>query len=591
MYNGDMMAASSSHPRRNTRIVLEDRFVSAAAKKGFTERADFIQHVKDSHAGEPSKRWIEQVWSTKGKSGDGKAKSWTTISAVVEILGVTPEWLTDPAVNEPCAGAPLIRSRVRRAVRAARASQNAKQARDELRAALAACEQVPVNPSAAELAETAVCKARVLAELAADNGSANGRTALWLDALRPLDEYREPPEPDIEAALLYATISTDFAQDTLCTATAKMKNSKLAAAKDSIDSVLRETLDDDARSLLLAKKAALLREQSLVATVELPWKRRVESRRSYLDESIRCTKAARDILDTPVVTLQCGLSYWALARNEYCTSSREGLLNQAEGELIRAAVYSTESALLSLARFYRLTWRPLEACKVFEQLSRQRWRTRMTLRGSFIYGEAVDQLYYRDTLPSERDRHLDTACGVLLEAVAAGCASARTIVALAHVRARIEGPEAGKTELVRLRVDNGQLDWDVVIGLVTDGSSSDELSQAFALGLADSGVYCSIARFLYEHLQQSKKAKALLEAALTLDPRSDIALKLLAEIFVSEGEFERARTVAAQAENFAPPVRRQWARQLKESIDVSLQSKRGQATDGGRKGGQFRGLK
>ena len=142
-----------------------------------------------------------------------------------------------------------------------------------------------------------------------------------------------------------------------------------------------------------------------------------------------------------------------------------------------------------------MTFQPLKACEAFPRQLDQMSNTRRILRESYIFGEAVSQLWFADYPEMMVGAYLSEARSFLESAIAAGYRNARIIVALAYVVAIVDGPQAGGTALSDICTKSGVL-WDQALNLATAASSSNLLEFGFALGLNQSAVWIRLGTFV-----------------------------------------------------------------------------------------------
>jgi YD repeat-containing protein len=97
------------------------------------------------------------------------------------------------------------------------------------------------------------------------------------------------------------------------------------------------------------------------------------------------------------ITLAGGIGH---ARVQPTDKAYVALLREADRLFNDRSLESSETATLAKARFYRLTFRPLDAAEAYESLFRHVRATRQILRESYIYGEAA-AILWRNGYPPE----------------------------------------------------------------------------------------------------------------------------------------------------------------------------------------------
>src|SRR5207247_1948506 len=253
----------------------------------------------------------------------------------------------------------------------------------------------------------------------------------------------------------------------------------LRSARDLIDGVFEKSGHGATRGLLLSRESSVLRHLSMLEIGE-------KERARRLGESVRCaTRAVKESREA-VTLLEEGLAEWAYARYESTDEKYASRLRNAEKSLISEQLDEFEPAQLARTSFYRLTFRPLDACERFPRSMQGARNVRRVLRESYIYAEAAIQLWYGGYPPDVTAEHIGEARSLLEAGIGAGYRNARLIVALAYLRAITEGAAAGATVLSDICGEKAGVAWDEALRLAASPDQTDLVNLGFALGLDQS---------------------------------------------------------------------------------------------------------
>jgi hypothetical protein len=250
-------------------------------------------------------------------------------------------------------------------------------------------------------------------------------------------------------------------------------------------------------------------------------------------------------------------------------------LRAAENAFTSRDVQGTEPGRLTLARFYRLTFRPLESCNHFPSSLESIESVRFVLRDCHIYAEAATQLWLNDYPEQTYKPHLLEARHLLETAIAAGYRNARMLTDLAFIAAILDGAPAGELVLHGIRAGSA-IDWVEVSSIAARVDSVDLVTQGFALGMDQSAIWTRLGTFAYIFLADDELAEILYRAAIQLGPHDAIALTNLARHLIQKGDeksLSEAERLLDKAQNFADR-RFFWWRQAR----TLLAEKRGSLT-------------
>jgi hypothetical protein len=349
--------------------------------------------------------------------------------------------------------------RVHELIRQARNELTEDRARMLLRQAVEFCETI----ESAE-PEATILKARVFCELAVEEPNPNKRSALWRRGIQSIRKLSELASPFASIATeTFALLAIDCFQDRFASFSSDERLRILRDSLRSLETALARK--DDNFALLLARKASVIR---YLSTLEISPKIKL----SRIKEANRCADLALKQKQTPTILLEQGLCRWALAR--LAETDREAVANLRAAEDIFASpeVQRTEAGRLALARFYRLTYRPLDACIQFPSSLDTIESLRQVLRDCYLYAEAATQLWFNNYPEQTYRPHLQEARHLLETAVAAGYRNARMLIELAFVIAILDGPPAGSLVLHGIRAGSA-ISWLEVSKIAAQVESED----------------------------------------------------------------------------------------------------------------------
>lgn len=374
--------------------------------------------------------------------------------------------------------------------------------------------------------------AAIDAEFAASALTPQERSNHWQSAMTAARQgWRTTKDSSCAEAL--ALIIVDYVEDGLSLAAPSQRRKALAEGISTLDDTLRLQAKPPIRATLLARKAALLRFQAQgLSTLELQ-KRRAE-------EALRCAEAARGASEEGgEPTLQHGLALWYLSR--FARSDREFTqLLQRSDESIWLSIDKGNaiSGLITLSRFYRLTYQGPQSCQTFERYAEVEDQRRRLWRNSHVYGEAAIQVWYSD-FPSDYSKsHLVASEKLLTEALDAGVTTARNIVDLAFLRAVLLDVRSGEAVLADLYPGSEGVDWQRAMEVAEQATSetSDLVGRGFALGIDDGSVWNKLGTFTNDFLDKPRLAMRFYQQALRINPHDPVALTNLARVLILEGE-------------------------------------------------------
>jgi hypothetical protein len=423
--------------------------------------------------------------------------------------------------------------------------------------ALATCNMwIETNPDNPPI----LLKAQILKELALEEDQADERTTAWGNVIRVLKPLQKKSDADLAGA--YAAMVVDAVQDRLSSLESGQRHALLIDSLRWLDRAMTASTNVESKSELLARKSSVLRHLAYYEVGDA-------AIRGRCLESYRCAFLAVETFRAPAQVLELALSEWKLGSYEKTDEKYIERMNKAEELFTDPVLRGFGPALFTLPTFYRLTFRPLEACNSFPQSAGD---IRRLLRTSYIYAEAATQLWFKN-FPSEMvDGHLERANSLLETALASGYANARVLVDLAFTHAALNGVHAGATVLNDL-AKGGRVSWSKALELITTIQETNELVKAFALGIDDSRVITQLGTFAKRFGQDADLAEALYRVAIRLHGTDAIALTNLARLLVEKGgplDLQEAGRLVQKAAQFSDR-RFVWWRTVKDELDLKLE--------------------
>jgi tetratricopeptide (TPR) repeat protein len=382
--------------------------------------------------------------------------------------------------------------------------------------------------SAAATTEAFVLKAQIFAELARLSPTPQRRANKW-DAVMTVLDRAWTASPSGTVAVEHAYLAIDRLQDPFSNAERLDRLRQLRTARDRVETALRSTTNPSETGPLLAVKAALLRH---LAETEAP---QSDARHQRLAESYRCASLAVERSDDPACRLELAAAAWALSRHEKTDEAYKQKLDEAEACFRQAALAGFEPARFALARFYRMTFRPLDACTHYPRAGTTLKNPRTRLRESYLYAEAAVQLWHNDYPRADVMLHLQEARALLEAALGAGYKNARIIVALAFTSAIIDGPDQGDIVLTNLSENPEQL-WTEALRIITEEAPDRLLDLGFVLGINRATVWTLLGTYVLRFRDDQDLASALYQAAVSINPRNAVAATNLARFLIQRGD-------------------------------------------------------
>ena len=399
------------------------------------------------------------------------------------------------------------------------------------------------NPSV----EDRLVKSWIQRELALESVKPTVRTRHWREALKALRDDEKPA--DLRLTWHRGSIAVDVVQDRYSDMEGDDKVRCLNDALSQIERAKVAPLSDPELGQLLGRKASLLRVRATYT----------EKRVGDFAEPLKCAElAAKKNTEDLGLVLELGLSEWAYARHERTDAAYETRMRSAELHLKMAL--ELEEGRFSLARFYRMNWRPIEACAAFPVIDPSgNWRR--LLREAYILAEAVIDLETGETPVENYVEDRQRAMRLLERAIASGYDDARNIVDLAFLQYYDSNAKDADTILKDL-MGGEAIDWNQIVDSLQTLSPSDLAAQGFALGIGDAASLNKLGTFAKDILRDEGKAERLYRLAMNVDRSNPIPVRNLADLLMGreddEGAVEEAKGLILKAKGLSDRRFRRW---------------------------------
>lgn len=361
-----------------------------------------------------------------------------------------------------------------------------------------------------------VLKSQSLRELALQSKSLKSRTCLWKQCLDTLSIRLTKGLSPVLAEHLAICTAAMF-QDQFCDLTFTEQRKRLSEAMTYVNDCLKEHPTPTISASLLARRSSLLRFRTQIEMTH-------RQKYSTLQEAHRCAIKAIDTYEHTGAKFELALSKWALARFETTDEGYTLFLKAAEGLFLSEEMNRIEVARLTIPRFYRMTYRPLEACESFETLENEVKHIRRFLGLVDIYAESVIHLWFQNFPDLTVMKHANNALSLCERAIDAGFADARKVLNLAYLRAIHDGEEAGRIALRGISLSNSSSFWNDVVRLSDMKLLNDVATQSFLMGITDSNVITKLGTFILTFTEDSILAGRLYNLAVRINPKNPIAL-------------------------------------------------------------------
>jgi hypothetical protein len=450
------------------------------------------------------------------------------------------------------------------ALAAARNERDRARSRSYFEAALAASEAW--QREAIGNYEAEIFHALLLTEMAAEDANPASRLRTYLKALS-LAERTWKASKLAKVAETHSLVSIDLFQDPLVSLDSRHMQGHLRQSRELLDEALRSAPPQKEMAHLLTRKSAILRHQAqLELTNDLMLKR--------VDESVACAQKAAAIGEFPAAYLELGLAEWARSRFEKSDDRYVDWLRRAELHLTKTAEHDDDNANLSLARFYRMNYRPLEACQAFPVDSSKIRNLRKVLRGCYLYGEAATQIWFSGAPAELLTEKLEIARRLLTLSIAAGNRNARTIVALGFVTAIVDGPESGGAALSELGDSSSHVSWSEAVKIAVGANHERLADLGFALGIGNSQVWSSLGTYAASFMNDPVLVETLYREAVQMDPNNAVALTNLARFLAATGSNENLLEARKLVDRAASVADRRffWWREVRGQVDNRMQA-------------------
>lgn len=400
--------------------------------------------------------------------------------------------------------------------------------------------------------DSLIAKATIFEELAYENEKPKERSENWKSAIKTLNIILRTYN-NHKILEKFCVIAVSCNQDDYCDLMDKEKLNNLRNSKKYLDNHINEEKDLSIKSLLLCRKSSILRHLALYEISH-------QQRKKIIEESIRCASLSLKYKKNSGGLFQLAMSEWSIARYQKNDFEFYNKIRHAETLLLNCDIKDTELRDVSLARFYKQIYRPLDACKVFTRITNHIKNKRRVLRCCDIYAESVISLWFAGYPKEIIKKYLKNAIQVTEAAISAGYLNARNIINLSFLISIQQGGN-GNTLINELTSTDEQISWDKAIKIVSEGNKKDLLSYGFSLGIHQSAIWNKLGTYANTFLKNEKLTMSLYRTAIKMNPSNFIALTNLAKLLVLKGgkkNIDEASWLISRVQNLADKRFRWW---------------------------------
>lgn len=376
----------------------------------------------------------------------------------------------------------------------------------------------------AELLALYVSASRELAYLSPNESN---RSALWKDAYRRLSCRIKEDILFLEdtAILLKDIILDNFSGVDLSFQSRELSRLLKLLSLKSFDA----ESDASDRSRLLVRRSSLLRLRSDRFDISHSTKKKT------LDEALRCAEKALAESEHTGAQFELAVCLWANSNAASSDEEYKRILERVESLLSSPHIQSIDVAKLTLARFYRMIYRPLEACETFESLTQSISHHRRILRDVATIAEAAIHLWFQNYPESVWRPYTETARFITREAIDSGYRSARNLVNLAYLHQILGNSAAAGTSLLEIADVPQDSIWNKLVELSHSCVDLDEATEGLCYGMTSGITWTRLGTFVWTFFDDLGTVQALYEFAVKLSPRNPIVLTNLARFHIRSG--------------------------------------------------------
>ncbi len=392
-------------------------------------------------------------------------------------------------------------------------------------------------------------------ELAYLSTKESDRSTLWRDAYTRLSAASD--DPDILFLEQAAILLKDIIVDECSGVDISFQGRELANLLKLLSArISAPDAGPNIRSRLLARRSSLLRLRSERFDISS------RTKRTTLEEALRCAEKAVSESETTGAQFELALCLWANSNSSKTDEDYRAILQRVEKLLVCPHILEIDVAKLTLARFYRMIYRPLEACEMFDKLTESVSHRRRILIDAAVYAEASIHLWFQEFPVDTWRTHCESALFLTREAIDSGYRNARMLVNVAYLHEILGDRQAARTSLREIAdVPEGAI-WDKLIAFSLSAEGLDEATEGLCFGMTNGLTWTRLGTYAWTFLEDARTAQTLYEFAVKLSPRNPIALTNLARFHLRHGanDFSRleAERLLQRASSYAGRRFRWW---------------------------------
>ena len=299
----------------------------------------------------------------------------------------------------------------------------------------------------------------------------------------------------------------------------------------------------------------------------------------YVKRALRISESScNQNQESALANLDSRLTFWTAARYAQTEDEFYERSQRAEKHLRIAHRAGASIGTLNLARFYRQTYRPIQALNTYREFSEREKRIRIVYPEAHFAGEAAIMLLHQEIDENVRARMLKWVDTLLSSAIEAGYNNARILIPLARLRYYFDDSDSGSYFLREL-MPNGKLDWMEAVDVARKALAehdTDLLHSAFALGITNGSVWNSLATFVKDVELNESLALGLYNESAQLSPGSPVVHTNIARLLMERNHdndiplIKRHLELAGVHSDFSF----RWWRPLKNELEERLRGKK-----------------
>lgn len=373
-----------------------------------------------------------------------------------------------------------------------------------------------------EQAELFVSASRECAYLARNE---TDRSTIWKDTYRVVSRHAEDDPALLEAK---AILLKDIIVDRFSGVDISFLSRELTHLLQN----LAANISDDDESTSVSSRF-LVRRSSLLRIRGERFDRTDSIKKRTMDEALRCAEKALVLSPNAGAQFELALCLWATSNLASSDEAYRKTLERVENLLLAPELREFDLSSLTLARFYRMIYRPLDSCEAFEIALRSSSNYRRVLRDVSVLAEAATHLWFQEYPEHVWRYYIEFAEELTRNAIDSGYRDARNLLNLAYMHQILDDESAATSCLHEIAdVPQGEI-WNKLVDLSNNPEGLDEASEALCYGMTNGQTWTKLGTYVWTFYDDARTVQALYELATKLSPRDPVALTNLARFYMS----------------------------------------------------------